>query len=490
MSAIVMPTPRIGGPADALAALRASTSGRHRVWMLVVAATMLCLAGVVAVLAPVDSNRYDFIALFAVLANFVLWSGLLGRLVLLRSQAMHGCMPGIHAASRLAVSLGVLVTVLLPGVLLLAAGVEPVRAFAIPALGALAGLLFVLAPPPVVGVMFMLPGMIHLVPRDVFAALERAFGIELFPSAPLPLLVAVCTVTVIWLWTRASRIADPESIPRWRRPMVMFNPGNAMDFGTGDTDATARDLQGRTGWLVPATRADNAGPHDPRSAIGAALGGAMGQVAPREARRQWALIALAVSALLVIPFRGDSLLVRDGLLVGGLVGLLAAGWTLAMRLDRQRQRPSGEFAELALLPGLGDPRAARRSLLQGVMHRLARLMLVAFAALLLFAWIREIAWPHFALLVAMLVGVGAGSVLMCLVALAGPGLRSIRMGLVMLPLMIAATATLMVVAIGIPIDGNLPAWATTWTLLTCAYLGAATRPLRKFHARAHAFVLE
>jgi|GEM_PF-1022108 len=490
MNAVAAPATRAVALADAFASLKASTSVRHRAWMLIVSAAMLLMAAAVATFVSESTNRADIITLFAMLANFVLWSGLFGRLVLLRSQSTHGCIPGVLAATRLAMSAGVAGTVLLPGVLLLAAGVEPVRAFTIPALGALAGLLFVLAPPLVVGALFMLPALVNLMPQAVVAPLHDMPGIALLSAAKLPLLVAIGSLAAIWLWTRASQIADPESVPRWRRPMVMFNPDNPMDFGASHSDTSAQNLHGAAGWLAPATRADNAGPHDPGAAIGAALGGAMGRVAPRDAVRQWSLVALLVAAVLVIPFRGDSLLIRDGLLIGGLVGLLAAGWTLAMRLDRQRQRQSGEFVELALLPGLGDTHAASARLLQGVMRRLAQLMLVALGALLLVAWVRETPWPHLALLVAMLSGVGAGSVLMCLVALSGTWLRTIRMGLVMLPLMVASAASLMVVAIRIPIEGHLWAWGATWAVLTAAYLAGARHPLSKFRARAHAFVID
>lgn len=490
MNAVASSLPGRSFWGDAFAALRACTSRRHQLWTLSICTTLLVASGALAVAVPAGDDRSGLAGGAAALANFTLWSGLIGRLVLLRSQAAAWRMPGVAAATRAAVALGAALTILLPGALLLAAGLAASQAFGIPALGACAGLLFVLMPSPAVLVLCMVPAVVGMIPVEARVFAERAFGSDVFSVSALPLLLALGALAASWAWIRAVRIDNLESVPQWRRPLVMFNPMNALDFGATPTDRTEQGLQTRAGWLAPVSRVDIAGPHDPRAAIGALLGGPMGQVAPREAARQWTLFALTLVAILVIPVRGDAVLLRDALLVGGLVGVLAGGWTLALRLDRQRQRLSGELTELALMPGLGDPQAARKALLESVMRRLGELMLVALAALLLLAWVRDMPWNHINLLLGMMAGVAAGSVLMCLVALAGSGLATVRMGVAMLPLVSMTAATLFVVMQRIPLGGAAAGWGAAWALLTCGYLMSAWRPLQTFRRRAHAFLVD
>lgn len=486
MNAIAARMARTNPMADAWAALRASTSRRHRMWMLAMSAVMLLAACALSAFAPHGGAQSNTAGMLAALANFALWSGLFGRLALLRSQAVTGCTPGVAGAIRAAVAGGAALTVLLPGGLLLAAGLAPTPAFAMPALGALAGLLFVLMPSPLAAALCMAPGLAGMLLRDMPGQLEDRIGIDLFSMMFLPLLILIGTLAAAWCWGRVARMTDPAAIPRWRRPMVMFNPMNAMDLGATSTDTGVPGMHTHTGWLAPVIRIDTAGPHDPHAAIGALLGGPMGQVAPRDAARQWGLIAFAVAVVVFIPFHGDIAFLRDAALFGALIGLLAGGWTLAMRLDRQRQRPSGEYAELALLPGVGAPRLA---LLRGVLRRLGQLMLVALAALLLLAWVRDTSGSQVALLIAMFAGVAAASVFMCLVALAGPGLATIRMGLTMLPLLVTTFATLLVVMLRIP-AGSVLIWGAVWAVLTCGYLAAALVPFQTFRNRAHAFLID
>ncbi|MDR7194793.1 hypothetical protein [Luteimonas terrae] len=490
MNAVAVPSVRAAGVADAIAALRVSTSRRHQVWLLVTYAALLLAAGALAVLAPGTASRSNLTGMFAAMANFALWAGLFGRLVLLRGQATHGCMPGVAAATRTAVAIGVALTLLLPGTLLLAAGFAPVPAFGTPAIGALAGLLFVLMPSPLAAALCVAPGVVGLTPRETLVRAERAIGIELFSMSSLPLLILVGTLAATWYWSRVARITDPGAIPRWRRPMVLFDPMNAMGYGATQTDADHPGLSTHSGWLAPVIRSDTAGPHSPQASISAVLAGPMGQVTPRQAVKEWALVALAITAVLLTPFPGESAFLRDALLLGGLIGLLGGGWTLALRLDRRRQRQSGEFVELALLPGLGDPARARRLLQRGVLRRIGQLMGVALAAALLLAWVIDAPSQQLALIVLMLAGAAAGSWLMCLVALAGTGLGTLRMGLVMLPLLLATASTLMIVMLRIPIGASLPAWSAGWVLLICAYLAAARVSLRTFQRRAHAFLVD
>jgi len=480
VNAAAMPAPRQGGLAAALAAMRVSTTRRHRGWMLAVYVTLLVAACLLGLFIPGEDSRADGLAFFVVIANFSVWAGWLARLLLLQSQATSLQAPGIAAAVRHALALAVAVTVVIPGIVLSALGVPAPTAFGASALGVLGGLLFALMP---------WPGAIALltVPAAV-PSLSPYLPPIAFPYKAAA--VAVGVLVLVACWRSVLRSPDPSAIPAWRRPVMLQAPGGMVAWTDPQIAATADAPRVHEGWLAAMPRPGHAGPHRPGAALDALLAGPMGYVAPRVAARQWGLVALAVVAVLTIPFRGDTPLVRDALLIGGAVGLLAGGWTLAMRLERQRRRVSGELAELALLPGLGDPATAAGRLLRRVMVRLGQLMLFALAGLLLLAWVRDMAWSQVALLIGMLAGVSAASGLMCLAALAARNLASWRMFLVMLPLLVASTVTLMVTMIRIPVEPHAFVWATVWTVLTIGYSVAACVPLRRFRARPHAFLLD
>ncbi|PBS12747.1 hypothetical protein CMZ82_07740 [Lysobacteraceae bacterium NML93-0792] len=480
MNAVTMPAPAQGRLGAAMAALRVATTRRHRNWMLVVYVMLLAVACLLGIFIPGEASRTEGLAFFVMAANFSVWAGWLARLVLLQSQAAGLRAPGIAAAVRHALAVAATITVVLPAVALVALGVPAPTALGAAALGVLGGLLFALVPWPAAIALLALP------------AVAGALSPHL-PSLTAPYRAAAVGLGVLVLiacWRNVLRSPDPDSIPAWRRPVMLQAPGGMVAWTDPQIAAAPDARRVHEGWLVAMPRPTRAGPHSARATVDALLAGPMGYVAPRTAARQWAVMALLVVAVLAIPFRGDTPLVRNALLIGGVVGLLAGGWTLAMRLERQRRRVSGELAELALLPGLGEPDTAAARLLRSVMGRLGQLMVFAAAGLMFVAWVRGTSWSHVALLTGMLAGIGAASVLMCLAALAGRRVASWRMFLVMLPLLVASTGTLMVTMIGIPVAPYAFAWALVWSVLALAYLAGAGVPLRRFRARPHAFLLD
>lgn len=482
MNAVADRRPHRRGTGGVAAALRACTPRRQR--RAVVAFSLLlfgltALTGFAGLEGGADSERVG-LGLFVAVANFTLWSGWFSRLLLLQSHMRRLCAPRAGAAAGGALLAAAIVTLAVPTALLIALGLPWPVALGASVLGAVCGLLFITLPAPAAIALLCLP----------------AAGPLLWPllttAAPwsTPVTAALGGVLVVVCARAVLKTADPATIPAWRRPLLLQTPGNMALWNGTDPEAAPAAPRLHDGWLFAMPRPTHAGPHAPGAAIDALLAGPLGYVARRTAMLQWAVIALAVAALVLIPIRGDAVFLRDALLLGGAIGLLASGWTLAMRLELQRRRLAGEQPELALLPGLGTPEAAAGRLLRRVMRRLGQLLLVAAAGLLLVAWLRALAWPHVALLTGLLAGASAAGVLLCAAALAGWRVISRRMFVAMLPLLLAATATLMVVMIRIPVVPHAATWALVWTVLPAAYLAAAWPALRRARARPHAFLLD
>ncbi|TDK29446.1 hypothetical protein [Luteimonas terrae] len=481
MNAVAVSAPSRGLFGDTGAALAACTLRRHRFLMGIVYCVLLGLGALLGAVGPTGSeSRADGLGFFVLVANFSIWAGWFARLLLLQSTASRLRAPGVTAAVRRALLWAALVTLVVPATILFSVGVPTSVALGAPLLGVLGGLLFSVLPAPAAFALLVLPG------------LAQMFSSYLPPMQPWHLAAATAAgAMVLAVCVRSLlRARDPEAIPAWRRPLMLQAPAG-MVVWTDPKSAAVHDAPAiHDGWMVAMPRPDHAGPHAPRAAIDMLLAGPMGYLERRATWKQWGFMILAIAVLMMIPFRGDTPLIRNALLVGVVVGLLASGWTLALRLERQRRRLSAELSELALLPGLGTPAQAGARMRHSVMRRLGQLMLFAFAGLLLLAWMRGLAWPHVALLLGMLAGTGAASLLMCATAVSGSTVASVRMFLLMLPLMIAAAGTLIIAMIRIPLDGQGLIWTVVWTILTVAYGVAALVPLRRSRARPHAFLLD
>lgn len=465
--------------ADGMAAMRAVTTARDWRWVAGCYAFGLAM-GVAGELLSwrADKPGPDWMTLCVLGSNFALWATGLARLVLVEKRSFELRLPGVTRAVRRATALGFCIAVLVPAALLAGFGASPALALLVPALAALAGLLFALLPISVSLGLFMLA----VVLTPLYPAIPGTAG----PA----LAAALCASPLIALkmyWGSVVRTAHPAAIPPWRRSPLLRASG-PTSVRSAMVDVQTRQPPAHGGWLIPARRPAAAGPHHPQLAIGALIGGPMGQIPARAALRQWSLIGLTMMLVLMYPIRIGTLPLQP-LVVGlVLVGTLSAGWTLAFRLDRQQRWLSRQLPELALLPGLGDAGTARTRLLGSVLGRLRQLMLVAGAVLLVFAWRFHLDALQVALLAAMMVGITAGSVLMCLLALCGLELRSLRTLFAMLPLLVAATSTMVVVLIRLPVHDDLLSWALAWTALTSAYAAASWLVWRRFQTRPHAFL--
>lgn len=472
-----------------LAVLRAATSLRQRVWASALCLILVLLAVFGSRSAGGPAQTPQFLIALLILGNMILWNAWFARLALLQTQFANACLPGIRTAIARTLLIGAVATVLLPGTLLAVAGADPLRAIGMPALAALVGLLVMLIPWPlaltVMTVFILTPTFVELLLSRLDPSLHGALRL----SVVLPALIAVTASLVAWRWSNVVRTHEPEGIPRWRRAIVFDHQAGVIESGVAPGGIGAHQWRAPAGWLSPSTRVDIAGPHDPAGAIGACLGGAMGSAAPRDAVKRWGLIAALIVVLLAVPLSDSLISLRDALLCGGVIGLLASGWSLAFRLDRQRQRLSGEFSELSLLPGLGTRENASEALLRRMMRRLGQLMLFVLVALSLFAWQRGMPAIHLALMAAMWVGASAGSLMLCIRALAGWPVDSAWTFVMMVPLIALVTMTMTIGFLRLPADRLAVGLLVAWPLVTFLYLAGARLMLERFRARPHAFLM-
>ncbi|MDR6993246.1 hypothetical protein [Luteimonas sp. 3794] len=473
-----------------LLVLSAATKLRHRVWASAICLTLILVAFFGSHSADDPAQVPQALIRLLIIGNMILWNAWFGRLALLQAQSASTCLPGVRAAIARALLIGAIATVLLPGMLLVAlAGAEPLHALGKPALGALVGLLIMLIPWPLAWLMMialiLAPTFLSLLPR-LHPWLQLALDLPVI----LPALIASTALLVAWRWCSVVRTHEPEEIPRWRRAIVFNHQAGVIESGMARSELDANHWRAQAGWLSPSTRVDIAGPHDPAGAIGACLGGSMGSATPRDAARQFGLIAVLTVAMLIVPLNESLTSLRDAALCGGVISLLASGWILASRLHSQRQRLSGEFSEVALLPGLGSPEAASAALLSRMMRRLGHLMLFVLIALSILAWQRGMPSIHMALTAAMWIGVSAGSLMLCMRALAGRAVDSTWTFAMMTPLIALVTMTMTIGFLRLPADRFAIGMFVAWPMVTFLYLSGARLMLKRFRARPHAFLLD
>ncbi|VXB20178.1 conserved membrane hypothetical protein [Luteimonas sp. 9C] len=480
MNALTMSSSR--GPLDrAGAALGASTVRRQRFFLTAIYACLMLAAVLLGVFVSDTSDaRPTGLGFFALMANFSIWGGWFARVLLLQAASMRLRMPDMTGTTVRALSLAALITIPLPALVLSGLGVEAPVAIGAPLLGALAGILFSVMPWPAACALLALPGLVQMLPFRISDM--GAVPIVVASSAVLALMYVGVRMVV--------RTGDPAGVPTWRRPVMLYAPSGMAAWTQPDGRATPDASREREGWLFAMPRPAHAGPHAPGAAIDTLLAGVMGYVSRRDAVRQWVALLLAAAVIAVVPFRGDTPLIRDALMVGASIGLLAGGWTLAMRLERQRQRPSAEVPELALLPGLGAPPQMISVLLHSAMRRLVHLMLAALAALLFLAWLRASGWAYAALLVGVTVATAAASAWMCTRALGPSRVQSWHTFVAMLPLIVTATWAMLVVMIELPVTPHAILWAVTLIVLILGYLAAARLERRRMRDRSHAFLLD
>lgn len=436
-----------------------------------------------------DDSTYptEVLMLFPLCGVWMLWFLWMGRPILLQREAATFRLPGVTTAVVRALALTAIFTVVTPGLYFVLRGFDPVWALGLPVLAALCGLLTALSPKPFAWALLLTPFFGLTVWSLLTKQLGAADGYDVSWPAMMIASSAVAALLVVWRWSAIVRTPELEAIPRWRRAMFFDHVPLATAL-TQEKRATTRE--GTFAWSG-VTRADDAGPHDIGGAIGACLGGALGKRRVRD-RLKEAIVWMALLVILITdPLASAGLpYARDALLWGGVGGMLTVGWSLARALYRQRQQVSGPVAELALLPGLGTPEVAREALLGLVTRKLGHLLLWMLIGLCLAAWTRQVPWSHFAMLMMMWLGVAAGSLMVCVRALAGREVGSISALVSVVPLIVVATITMTIAYLRLNDAQVLASLFFAWMCLIPAYLAAYTSMRRRFRARLHPFLLQ
>lgn len=467
-----------------------------RVLACAVAALFASLAVFVAVAAKRPERGAIAAVLFTAVAIALPWGFWFSRLLLLRLEARAARMPALAAGVPAAFALLLAATVLLPGALLVAlAGAEPVMALSALALAAMAALLMAMLPRwCYLALCFAPMGWIVL---DALAA--RLLGPQalrfdlatLFGLRQLPWLALGAALLAAWRWRAIVRRAGTGPLSPWRCAMVQSSQATPLWGGFGALDANRWQAH-MPDWLWPAGRAGHGGPERPVEAMRAMLGTPFAPITGRQALVQagFGAVALLVCAILVTGDPDDAQM--NSLLNGGLGGGLAGGGMVLVtmygwRLNVLRQRPAGELAELALLPGWKTPAQARRTLLLAIARPLAQAGALGTALLLGIGAAAGIGPAALGWLVVAALGLGLVAALACLRPASGRPMLSVGMVALLAATMVMLLATTMVLR---------PDWSGTargflaggWAVVYAATAVGLAASWRRFHARAHPFV--
>ena len=475
-----------------LVVLQASIPLRLRIWVFVPCVLMLSLAVLGPRVAHDVPNSAIYLMPFSLMSIALVWHMWVGRLALMQSQAASLCLPGLSAVIGRTVAIAVVLTVLTPCVFFTLSGVAPVWAWSLPVIAALWGLLAALSPTLFAWMLLLMPIVGPALGEMIAARLGMQFRVHAIPPWTALACVGVVIPLVAWRWRVVADVRDPQRISRWGRAILFKHVPHAVD--TGDSPPPHRNANTRLASVAGPTaqmRADHAGPHNVRAAIGACFGGDLGTRTTHDSLKQWGLLTGFVIVMVANPLSATSLAyMRDALLWGSVGGTLAFGWVLARGVQVRQQRMSGPQPELALLPGLGGPETARRAMLGLMLRQLARLLVFMLAGLALAAWTRQVPPTHIFWLAVLWLGVGAGSLMLCLRALAGRSLVSISALMMMVPLIVLGTITMTLAFLRIPETRFIPILMIAWPLVISAYLGLASGLLQHYRARPHPFLLQ
>lgn len=471
------------------AVLRVAAPRRHLV-MLVAVYLVLAGLGFVTVAFAGDLQRAAPLARLLIgFATAMLWAGWFARLAMVRSLFDETLLPGVRHSVWRALAVAALWTVALPALSLVGLGEAPLQAISLLVLAAAGGLLLATLQLPVFLAFAFVPLLFDTSMVGVLGGALDRIGLQAGIDAALPLTAVLALLLAAWRWHALQRVVLDEQVPNWRRPFVLMRPNAAFDLGAADRPArfSAADGTSASAFVVR-TRVDDAGPHAPVRAVGACIGGAMGRLRPRDVLLFGAIV-VAVLVLCVLPPDGNGALVlRSGVIAGGISVIACSGWTLARRLDLVRHRSDGALAELALLPGLGGPTASHDVMLRAVLERLVRPMLLLAVALAGVVVWRTPTLPDAALAIALWIGVVSANALVCAVPLAGRTVRTPLLLVAMLPAL--ALAVVSVLRLLLPSLGSLQpeSLVIAWGVLAAVHAIAIARLMVGFRSQPHPFL--
>lgn len=467
-----------------------------RVLCLVAVALLVAGAVLVVVYGP-EGGATGAVALvsFAVAAPWAVWCS---RLLLLRMEAQAWRMPALPAAIPVALLHVLLATVAVPAALLvLLAGAEPLIAASCLVLAAMTALFAAMLPR-----WFYLAMCFAPFAWLVLSSLAiRIWGLDalkvdvstLFAPWQLPWLAVIATLAAAWRWRAIVRGAGTPRSP-WRQPAVLASHASVWPGAAGAPDAGQWQAW-MLDWLWPAGQASHAGPERPLRAMRTILGTPFAPLTRGQAATQLGFGVLAMAALALMASTDMDHEKLRSVVNGGLAGGLGGGGMVLVgmygwRLEQLRQRPAGEMAEFALLPGWGDAAKARRTLLLAIARPMALAAIWATAILAALCVAIGVGVAGMAWLLVAVVGLCLLAMLACLRPLSGQA---------MLPLwMFALIAIAMAMLVATTLVATRPDWSAAaadwlaggWLALCLACSTGLAQAWRRYRARPHPFVLD
>lgn len=305
------------------------------------------------------------------------WALVGSRLLLVQRAMQQFRMPHVRHSVGLALGLLAMLTVVLPALVMAMAGGLTIEALALLILCNLAGLVYALAPIWVVIAVGITPALL------TFAASAHVLAALHLPAQPLAPFVVLMMLAAagygLWLW-RAWLVREPSDFNSVYVPWVM-RMGDQPGFASGVT--IKRALQERDGRSTQRTRLLQFDLSCPASTIRYFLGRPYAFVSKRE-------LGATVAVLLFFGLGsvlGGWLLHWStqgmGLTLAGMAMMLLPLPTADAMLSLRLKSYGNFLTELALLPGLGTPRTARRHVLRAMLGRgQRRFALMAFALML------------------------------------------------------------------------------------------------------------
>lgn len=385
--------------------LMASRSSRWIAFSLIA----LCVIGVTwlwQTLPPTALSWIGYAAMFGV-ANAFCWLLLVPNQLLLARAAFQLHMPGVRR------------DVALSGLLYVCIGMAvPIALFPAHALGV--GLVLVLSAAGA-ALMLLLPLSVVLAAWIALSALSRTDGEavvgHVLAAHPLEwsgIALALSAAGVVWRWRHLVR-ADAAVMTGWRAPVVTSLHWRRDVWRRAQSDATREPST----WLSVTPDLRRIGPDHPVRSVRIVIG--RSYLPQIFTLHSWLLIVVVYSLAALILFHDAfwNASLAQRVLWGTEYGSFLLSLFAVKSVIWRWRAGAAEMSLLALLPGFGGARGARRAVLHAVFglpaKQLGFLLLAAWAAI---AWghlgmaaallvlLTQLAW--FGLLVAMLPGVMGG----------------------------------------------------------------------------------
>ena len=358
-----------------VAPILAAGAGRsERLLQVSVYALFALVAVLLACFLPAKERLAEVLVMVLALPTFFLWMGWFSRLMLLQAQADAMLVPALPREIAGTLLLMVAVTVGLPAALVSFVGGGFLWALSCLACIAASGVLLALLQRGLAGLLGFLPMAVGAFGGDAMGALVEWHSI-------MPALACLLALLAAWRWLRVSADIDRWQQPDWRQPLV-FAMGRRGSVFAGSDLLDPRVQEGMVPrWLRSGANLQAFAPGEVRT-LRALLGGVFAPVGPKQLLATLAIYGV-VLAILVRYFQNDGdspwqMVLFMGLFAGGMV--LAAPF--ALRLQGLQQNPGGDMAELALLPGWGEPAQARAALVRAVAQVFGRAALVVLLLML------------------------------------------------------------------------------------------------------------